>query len=547
MTDKEKNSTKYLTNSKGEYILNKDGSRRKKPGRPKNSELSNIKLALQAKNKLDKKNKKVKKLTRSLARVKKEVEIEEKSLTSNVLTQSETKELPDAIQEHLDTTGEYVAFMPNEGPQTDFLAASEKDVLYGGAAGGGKSFAMLIDPLRYCHFAEHRALILRRSMPELRELIDKSRELYPKAFKGAKFREVEKLWQFPSGAKIEFGFLERDADVYLYQGKAYSWIGFDEITHLPTEFGWNYLASRLRTTNPEIKTYLRCTANPGGVGAQWVKKRYVEASEHNKSFIGSDGLTRKFIPALLQDNPYLAEDGEYERMLDSLPAVQRKQLLEGNWDVAEGAAFAEFTPDVHVVAPFELPAWWERVKGLDYGYAAESCCLWAAIDPDDKTIIIYRELYRKGLTGEALGDTITQMEENEIKSIPGVLDTAAWSRTGYTGPTIGEILVNKGHKLRRADKNRVAGKTQIHEHLRQRENGRPRLQIFSNCVNLIKELQGIPLSKTNPEDVDTHASDHAYDALRYLIMSRPRMDHPYDRMMKIKTDIYQPSDNTFGY
>ena len=128
MTDKEKNSTKYLTNSKGEYILNKDGSPRKKPGRPKNSELSNIKLALQAKNKLDKKNKKVKKLTRSLARVKKEVEVEEKSLTSNVLTQSETKELPDAIQEHLDTTGEYVAFMPNEGPQTDILAASEKDI-----------------------------------------------------------------------------------------------------------------------------------------------------------------------------------------------------------------------------------------------------------------------------------------------------------------------------------------------------------------------------------------------------------------------------------
>ena len=142
-------------------------------------------------------------------------------------------------------------------------------------------------------------------MPELRELIDKSRELYPKAFKGAKFREVEKLWNFPSGAKIEFGFLEKDADVYRYQGQAYSWIGFDEITHLPTEFGWNYLASRLRTTNPELQTYLRCTANPGGVGAQWVKKRYVEASEPNTTFKGKDGLTRKFIPALLQDNPYL--------------------------------------------------------------------------------------------------------------------------------------------------------------------------------------------------------------------------------------------------
>jgi len=430
----------------------------------------------------------------------------------------------------------------------DFLASPEKDVLYGGAAGGGKSFAMLIDPLRYCHFKEHRALILRRSMPELRELIDKSRELYPKAFQGAKFKEVEKIWYFPSGAKVEFGFLERDADVYRYQGQAYSWIGFDEITHLPTEFSWNYLASRLRTTNPELDTYLRCTANPGGVGAGWVKKRYIDPSDPNTSFVGHDGLTRRFVPAKLQDNPFLAKDGEYERMLLSLPAVQRKQLLEGNWDISEGAAFAEFDPNIHVITPFDIPSWWERVKGIDYGYASESCCLWAAIDPDDKTIIVYRELYQKGLTGEALADRITEMEASEVKSIQGVLDTAAWSRTGYTGPTIGEILQRKGHKLRRADKNRVAGKIQIHEHLRQRlDTGRPKLQFFSNCVNTVKEIQGLPLSKTNTEDVDTHAQDHAYDALRYLIMSRPKLDHPYDRMLKIKSDSYQPTDSKFGY
>lgn len=548
MEDWDKNPEKYLTNPDGSFIIKKDGTPKLKPGRPKNSELSDFKLALQAKKKLTKKSQKVKKLTRSLARVQKELKEEEKVLTSNVLTESETKKLPDQIQQHLDTTGSHVAFMPNEGPQTDFLAASEKDVLYGGAAGGGKSFAMLIDPLRYCHFSEHRALILRRSMPELRELIDKSRELYPKAFKGAKFKEVEKLWQFPSGAKIEFGFLERDADVYRYQGQAYSWIGFDEITHLPTEFGWNYLASRLRTTNPELPTYLRCTANPGGVGAHWVKKRYIEPHEENKTFKGSDGLTRKFIPARLQDNPFLAEDGEYERMLLSLPAVQRKQLLEGNWEINEGAAFAEFDTSIHVIPPFAMPTWWERTKGIDYGYASESCCLWGAIDPEDKTLIIYRELYRKGLTGEVLGDTLNDMEADEVKSITGVLDTAAWARTGYTGPTIGEMLMLKGHKLRRADKNRVAGKVQIHEYLRPDERtGRPRLQIFNTCTNLIKELQGLPLSKSNPEDVDTHSPDHAYDALRYLIMSRPRLDHPHDRMLRIKQDIYQPIDSTFGY
>jgi len=465
--------------------------------------------------------------------------------TSKIVTEKELEQVAPSVQEIIKDSK--VIFHPNEGPQTDFLAAGEKDVLYGGAAGGGKSFAMIIDPLRYCHKKAHRALILRRSMPELREMIDKSRELYPQAFPGARFREVEKLWNFPSGAKIEFGFLERDADVYRYQGQAYSWIGFDEITHLPTEFSWNYLASRLRTTDPKIQTYLRCTANPGGVGSHWVKKRYIEPAEHNTSFLGHDGLSRKFIPAKLADNPYLAKDGMYEQMLMSLPPIQRRQLLEGNWDVAEGAAFVEFDPDVHVITPFELPIAWERLKGIDYGYASESCCLWGIVDINDGTLIIYRELYKKGLTGEQLGIIIGDMELADPFSVAGVLDTSAWAKTGTTGPTVGEALIKAGHKLRRADKNRVQGKVQIHEFLKVRESGRPKLQIFNTCPNLIRELQSIPLSKTNPEDVDTHASDHAYDALRYMIMSRPRMVSTFDRLRGLKREIYQPSDTTFGY
>ena len=571
MTEEKKNSeinsNLYLTDSKGDYILNKDGSPRKKSGRPKGSKSTynysrQNKKKITARQALKRKRDTVEKLEKKLRSKKQALKQQETTIKKfenasdeqtvskqgKVVTEEEVNSLPDSVQQHLDATNSFVAFMPNEGPQTDFLAASEKDVLYGGAAGGGKSFAMLIDPLRNCHIKGHRALILRRSMPELRELIDKSRELYPRAFPGTKFREVEKIWNFPSGAKIEFGFLEKDADVYRYQGQAYSWIGFDEITHLPTEFGWNYLASRLRTTDPKIKTYLRCTANPGGVGAHWVKKRYLESAEPNKSFIGEDGLTRKFIPARLMDNPYLAQDGEYERMLLSLPPIQRKQLLEGNWEVNEGAAFVEFDPSIHVVPPFELPLQWERVKGIDYGYASESCCLWAAVDPQDKTLIIYRELYQKGLTGEALGQMITEREQEEYRSVPGVLDTAAWARTGYTGPTIGEVLIKAGHKLRRADKNRIAGKVQIHEYLKQATTeSRPRLQIFNTCPNLIKELQNIPLSKTNPEDVDTHAQDHAYDALRYLIMSRPRMSDPIADMMRLKQRTFEASDSTFGY
>ena len=496
---------------------------------------------------------------KELAKVKKKVAYKENKIaiehevlkkatektTSKIVTDTELEQLSPSMLEILKESK--VIFHPNDGPQTDFLAAGEKDVLYGGAAGGGKSYAMLVDPLRYAHKKAHRALILRRSMPELREMIDKSRELYPQAFPGAKFKEVEKLWNFPSGAQVHFGFLERDADVYRYQGQAYSWIGFDEITHLPTEFSWNYLASRLRTTDPEIQTYLRCTANPGGVGSHWVKKRYIEPQEHNKSFEGKDGLTRKFIPAKLSDNPYLDADGVYEQMLKSLPPTQRQQLLEGNWDVAEGAAFTEFEPLKHVITPFALPVHWERVKGIDYGYASESCCLWGIMDMNDGTLIIYRELYRKGLTGEELGSIITDMEAEDPFSVNGVLDTAAWANTGTTGPTVGESLVRAGHKLRRADKNRIQGKVQLHEYLKVRENGRPKLQIFNTCPNLIRELQSIPLSKSNPEDVDTHASDHAYDALRYMIMSRPRMESPLERMRGLKREIYRPIDSTFGY
>ena len=490
-----------------------------------------------------------KKIAYKESKLKKEQEVIKKATektTSKIVSDKDLEQVAPSVQEIIKESN--VIFHPNEGPQTDFLAADEKDVLYGGAAGGGKSYAMLVDPLRYAHKKAHRALILRRSMPELREMIDKSRELYPQAFPGCKFREVEKVWNFPSGAKIEFGFLERDADVYRYQGQAYSWIGFDEITHLPTEFGWNYLASRLRTTDPEIKTYLRCTANPGGIGASWVKKRYVDAFAPNESFIGGDGLTRKFIPARLSDNPYLAEDGVYETMLMSLPPVQRKQLLEGNWDINEGAAFVEFDPAVHIVSPFQIPITWERIKGIDYGYASESACIWGAVDRTDGTLIIYRELYRKGLTGEDLGSIITEMEMEDPFSVSGVLDTAAWARTGTTGPTVGESLVKQGHKLRRADKNRIQGKIQIHEYLKVQPNGRPRLQIFNTCPNLIKELQSIPLDKRNPEDVDTHAADPAYDALRYLIMSRPRINNPMDNLRQYhRESIYKPVDETFGY
>ena len=552
------NPDKYLVDEEGNFKLKVDGTPRKKGGREKGSKgrgytyHSETKAKQAAKRSVKDKEKKLKAAQNKIDNYKKSISKTKKTL-SKLENENDTKlvsaEELDNIPASLKAEAvQDVIFKANEGPQEDFLAAGETDVLYGGAAGGGKSYAMLIDPLRFAHRPAHRALIIRRSMPELRELIDKSRELYPKAFPGAKYKEVEKLWVFPSGAKMEFGFLERDADVYRYQGQAYSFIGFDEITHLPTEFAWNYLASRLRTTDPDIETYMRCTANPGGSGANWVKKRYIDPAPPNESFRGADGLTRKFIPARLQDNPYLAKDGRYEQMLNALPPTQRKQLLDGNWDVAEGAAFTEFNPFDHVITPFEIPIHWERSKGIDYGYASESACVWGAVDPSDGTLIIYRELYKKGLLGTDLASMLTEMEYEDPFSVQGVLDTACWSRTGTTGPTVGETLQRAGHKLRRADKNRIQGKIQIHEYLKLTQSGRPKIQIFNTCPNLIRELQSIPLDKSKPEDVDTNASDHAYDALRYLIMARPRINDTINQLRQFRKEShFTPSDSTFGY
>ena len=474
--------------------------------------------------------------------------------------------LPDSVSELVGESE--VIFQPNSGPQTEFLSAGERDVLYGGAAGGGKSFALLADPLRYCHNPNHRGLLLRRTLDELTELIDKSRQLYPKAFPGAKFRESKSTWVFPSGATMWFTYLDKDKDVTRFQGQAFNWIGIDEITQYPTPYVWDYLRSRLRTTDPELQQhlYMRCTANPGGVGGWWVKKTYIDGLEPNKPFPAFDIETqkpflwpdsheragqplflRKFVPARLTDNPYLMADGQYEAMLRSLPDVERRRLLEGDWDVAEGAAFPEFSRQRHVVEHFELPTNWPRIRAADYGYASPSCVLWGAIDWDNN-IWIYRELYAKHLTAEELADKILEAEQLDPQPYYTVLDSSCWNKTGF-GPSIAETMMRVGVRWTPSDRNRIQGKMEIHRRLADDPyTNEPRVRIFSSCQNIIKQLAGIPLSKTNSEDVDTKSEDHAYDALRYMLMTRVSgYSSIHKQLGAIKNQVHQVYDATFGY
>ena len=231
--------------------------------------------------------------------------------------------------------------------QAEFLSAPEDEVLFGGAAGGGKSDALIVDALGLQHNAlkwpKYRALLIRQTTPQLRELIDRTRAMYPLVYPGAEYSEQAKEWRFPSGAKVIFGYAERDQDAHQYQGQEYQWIGVDELGHFHSPYVWNYLSSRLRSTNKDIPCYMRATCNPG---PKWIRERwgFSVAGEASRLEIkvGERIFTRRFIPSRIEDNSHLDGTGYRERLMQ-LPPQERSALLEGRWDVVDvpGAIYGD--------------------------------------------------------------------------------------------------------------------------------------------------------------------------------------------------------------
>ena len=543
--------------------LKKVGRKRTKKVSSKSDLLKRAKRS--AKRIVETQNKKVEKAQQQLISAQRSAKNKKENLKKieNALSGKETQIVEEDVLESVpdtvkDLVGEReIIFQPNDGPQTEFLAAMEQEVFYGGARGGGKSYAMLVDPLRYCHKQHHRALLLRRSMPELRDLISHSQRLYTRAFPGAKWREQEKEWRFPSGARIEFGYAENLTDVLRYQGQSYTWIGIDELPQYPTPDIYNFLRSSLRSVDPEVPVFIRATGNPGNVGSTWVKNMFVDPATPNTPFtmdietpVGMKSITRRFIPAKLQDNPYLMQTDDYMIMLSSLPDIQKKQFLEGDWEAFEGSAFPEFNRAVHVIEPFEIPNNWVRFRSADWGYSSPACCLWFAIDFDNY-LYVYRELYTQKVTADIFARQVLQQEYGEYMKY-GVLDSSTWAKRGDVGPSIAETMIQEGCKWRPSDRSprsRINGKLEVHKRLYVDPDIQyPGMFIFSNCTNLIRTLPLLPTDKNNPEDVDTHAEDHAYDALRYACMSRPL--HPRSLQThwnRREENGFSPVDKTFGY
>src|SRR5439155_6924469 len=295
--------------------------------------------------------------------------------------------------------------------QADFLAAPEREACYGGALGGGKSDSLLACALSQISNAKHRTIFFRKSFPQLRSAIERSHELFRPL--GGVYNVQTSQWTFPSGAKIEFAFLDSDSDRWRYAGRSFNCILWDELCEWPNDSAYVYLLSRLRTTKGSgLRLEVRSSANPLGVGASWVRARFQIPDDGSASECTDEatGFHRKFIPARLSNNIYLL-DSDYERQLQALPSAQRKALLDGRWDAVAGAIFDEFSYGAHVCEPFPIPFTWDVWRACDPGFRAPSCVLWLAHDRDmTDTIYVIAELHQAQLTPEMLANKIRRID-----------------------------------------------------------------------------------------------------------------------------------------
>lgn len=415
--------------------------------------------------------------------------------------------------------------------QIQFFEARTKYIAYGGARGGGKSWAARTKAvLLALNNPGIQILLLRRTLNELREnhVVPLQKLLRCKQEeKIAQYRDQEKVFEFPNEARIKLGYCDNENDVLQYQGQAYDVIFMEEATQF-TEFQFQSLtesnrSSGLCKTNFRPRMYFTC--NPGGVGHGWVKRLFIDRDYREKEV--PEDYT--FIQSLVYENKYLMErDPDYVRALENLPEDRRKAMLYGDWDIFEGQYFGEFRRDIHVIEPFVIPDNWYRYISIDYGLDMFAV-LFHAIDTQGKDYV-YNEIHESNLI---ISDAAKKLREYpEIRKIKYIFAPPdLWNRRNDTGKSAAEIFYENGITLTKCSDDRINGWLAVKEWIKPFESKDEQtgetildsnLKIFSNCINLIRCLPAIQHDEKNVNDVATepHELTHITDSLRYFCISR---------------------------
>lgn len=423
---------------------------------------------------------------------------------------------------------------PNK-KQDLFLRDQHRYVGYGGARGGGKSWAIRTKAiiLALTH-AGIRMLIIRQSYPELEanhaEPLRKM--LLPTGL--AKYNESKKTFLFSNGSILRLQFISNDKDLTKIQGQEYDVIFIDEATQL-SEYQLKAIAACCRGVN-DFPKRIYYTCNPGGQGHGYIKRIFIDREYKD----GENPEDYSFIQALVQDNTALMDkDPEYIRNLEALPPKLREAWLYGSWNIFEGQFFEEFVNDkehyidqryTHVIDPFDPPKTWNVYRSFDWGYSKPFSVGWWAVDYDGR---LYRILEWYGCTKEPntgikytpeqVFSHIQEIEHQHPwlkgRRIHGVADPAIWD--AERGVSIAETAGHYGIYFEKGDNKRIPGWMQVHYRLQFDENGIPMMYIFKNCTAFIRTIPLLIYDEHKPEDLDTSMEDHVADETRYMCMARP--------------------------
>lgn len=443
------------------------------------------------------------------------------------------------------------------GKQTDFHTTTADEALFGGAAGPGKTAALVAEAITTA--LEYPGIpvdLFRRTIPMLKSSVVPEIHKQTAEYINAghlRYDGVNRQFKFANGSVLNLNYLDTPMDIYRYQGQEMPILLFDELTQFPQDW-YEYLKTRNRTSNHDWPVRVRATSNPGGIGHGWVKRVFIDSAPWGKIHADHEtGLTQIFIPASIEDHPDPVFREQYKRKLMAIKdQALRRALLNGDWDVFSGQVFTEWRREKngkpwHVIEPFAIPDHWPRWFSYDHGYNTYASGSWFARDPQTNRKYKYRELY---VTRTGVSEIARQIKQIEaFENVPlRLADPSIWKGAGNqnTGETVAAMFEKEGIFFQPANNDRMAGKAAFHEALSTAPDGLPWLQYFSSCVHSIRTIPSLPYDLIRVEDVDTKAEDHIYDSDRYgLVAERPR---GAEKVKPFVPDwVQQASNNRGGY